>query len=164
MRVGIVGVGFMGTTHAAGWAETPAQIVGFTAETQNETGKLAAQYNAEVYPSLDAMLPDIDRHTITQQIGTLDRDLVTRAFHRAFLFAAAVAALGAYTANRIPAITLWPPRKPGSRTPSSASAPGGPTGARSGPASTSAGSTRTGPPPASGRSRPARTASSAAAG
>jgi predicted dehydrogenase len=60
MRVGIVGVGFMGTTHAASWAETPAQIVGFTAETQNETGKLAAQYNAKVYPSLDEMLPDID--------------------------------------------------------------------------------------------------------
>jgi predicted dehydrogenase len=33
MKVGIVGVGFMGTTHAAAWAETPAEIVGFTAET-----------------------------------------------------------------------------------------------------------------------------------
>ncbi len=36
MKVGIVGVGFMGTTHAAGWAETPAEIVGFTAETKQE--------------------------------------------------------------------------------------------------------------------------------
>ncbi len=25
MKIGIVGVGFMGTTHAAGWAETPAR-------------------------------------------------------------------------------------------------------------------------------------------
>ena len=41
MKVGIVGAGFMGTTHAAGWAETPAEIVGFTAETQQEAGALA---------------------------------------------------------------------------------------------------------------------------
>jgi predicted dehydrogenase len=60
MRIGIVGVGFMGTTHAAGWAETPAQIVGFTAETNNEASKLAAQYKASVYASLDEMLPDVD--------------------------------------------------------------------------------------------------------
>lgn len=60
MKVGIVGVGFMGTTHAAGWAETPAQLVGFTAETQNEAGALAAQYHARVFPSLDEMLPEID--------------------------------------------------------------------------------------------------------
>ncbi len=69
----------------------------------------AALFGALVF----AMLPDIDRHTLTQQVDTLDRDLVIRAFHRAFLFAAAVAALGAYTANKIPTITLWPPRKPG---------------------------------------------------
>jgi len=60
MRVGIIGVGFMGTTHAAGWADTPAHIIGFTAETQQEAGNLAKQYNAKVYPSLDAMLPDVD--------------------------------------------------------------------------------------------------------
>jgi myo-inositol 2-dehydrogenase / D-chiro-inositol 1-dehydrogenase len=60
MKVGIVGVGFMGTTHAAGWAETPAEIVGFSAETQPEAGKLAAQYNAKVYSSLEDMLPDVD--------------------------------------------------------------------------------------------------------
>src|SRR5215204_2338006 len=60
MRVGIVGVGFMGTTHAAGWAETPAEIVGFTAETQNEAGSLSKQYQTKVYPSLEEMLPDVD--------------------------------------------------------------------------------------------------------
>lgn len=60
MKVGIVGVGFMGTTHAAGWADTPAEVVGFTAETQNEAGNLAAQYRVKVYPSLEAMLPDVD--------------------------------------------------------------------------------------------------------
>jgi predicted dehydrogenase len=60
MRIGIVGVGFMGTTHAAGWADTSATITGFTAETQQETGALAKRYSAKVYPSLDKMLADVD--------------------------------------------------------------------------------------------------------
>ena len=60
MKVGIVGVGFMGTTHAAGWAATPADIVGFTAETKQETGALAEQYQTRVYSSLEEMLPDVE--------------------------------------------------------------------------------------------------------
>ena len=60
MKVGIVGVGFMGTTHAAGWAETPAEIVGFTAETQQEAGNISKQYSTNVYPSLEEMLPDVE--------------------------------------------------------------------------------------------------------
>lgn len=60
MKIGIVGVGFMGTTHAVGWANTPAEIVGFTAETQTEADKLAKQYQANVYASIDEMLPNVD--------------------------------------------------------------------------------------------------------
>jgi predicted dehydrogenase len=60
MRVGIVGVGFMGTTHALGWAETPAEIVGFTAETKKEASSLAEQYDAKAVSSLDEMLPKVD--------------------------------------------------------------------------------------------------------
>jgi predicted dehydrogenase len=60
MKIGIVGVGFMGTTHAASWADTPAEIVGFTAETQTEAGAISRQYKTKVYPSLEAMLPDVD--------------------------------------------------------------------------------------------------------
>ena len=60
MKVGIVGAGFMGTTHAAGWAETPAEIVGFTAETQQEAGALAERYNTKVYSDLDTMLNEVD--------------------------------------------------------------------------------------------------------
>jgi myo-inositol 2-dehydrogenase / D-chiro-inositol 1-dehydrogenase len=60
MKVGIVGAGSMGTTHAAGWAETPAEIVGFTAETQQEASALAKRCNAKVYPDLDALLADVD--------------------------------------------------------------------------------------------------------
>jgi myo-inositol 2-dehydrogenase / D-chiro-inositol 1-dehydrogenase len=60
MKVGIVGAGSMGTTHAAGWAETPAEIVGFAAETQQEASALAKRCNAKVYPDLDALLADVD--------------------------------------------------------------------------------------------------------
>ena len=60
MKVGIVGAGFMGTTHAAGWAETEAEIVGIVAETADEAMPLAKQYNAKVYPDLASMLPDVD--------------------------------------------------------------------------------------------------------
>jgi len=60
MKVGIVGAGSMGVTHAAGWAETPAEIVGFNAETTQESGTLAKRYHATVYPSFDALLADVD--------------------------------------------------------------------------------------------------------
>ena len=60
MKVGIVGVGFMGTTHAVGWAATSARIAGFAAETQQEASTLAEQYGTKVYPDLDAMLADVD--------------------------------------------------------------------------------------------------------
>jgi predicted dehydrogenase len=60
MKVGIVGAGSMGMTHAAGWAETPAEIVGFTAATTQESVALAARYNANVYPTLAALLADVD--------------------------------------------------------------------------------------------------------
>jgi myo-inositol 2-dehydrogenase / D-chiro-inositol 1-dehydrogenase len=60
MKVGIVGVGSMGTTHAAGWTETPAEIVGFAAETQKEAGSIASQYDTNVYSSFEDMLPQVD--------------------------------------------------------------------------------------------------------
>jgi predicted dehydrogenase len=50
----------MGTTHAVGWAETPATIVGFTAETPLEANSLAKRYATDVYSSLDEMLSDVD--------------------------------------------------------------------------------------------------------
>jgi len=60
MKIGIVGAGFMGTTHAAGWAETPATIAGFTAETSHEANALAKHYHAKVYATLQDMLPNVD--------------------------------------------------------------------------------------------------------
>ena len=60
MKVGIVGAGFMGTTHAAGWAETGAKIIGIVAETTDEARPLAKDYNLKIYPDLASMLPDVD--------------------------------------------------------------------------------------------------------
>lgn len=60
MKVGIVGVGFMGSTHAAAWAETEAQIAGFVAETTGEAHSLADQHGTKVYPDLAAMLDRVD--------------------------------------------------------------------------------------------------------
>jgi len=60
MRVGIIGAGSMGTTHAAGWAATPAQFVGVAADDVPGAEALAARYGVRAYPSLAAILPDVD--------------------------------------------------------------------------------------------------------
>jgi predicted dehydrogenase len=60
MKVGIIGAGFMGSTHAAAWAETDAEIAGLAAETLEEAQPLAGQYGIRVYPDLKSMLPAVD--------------------------------------------------------------------------------------------------------
>ena len=60
MKVGIAGVGFMGSTHAAGWAKTNAEIVGFAAETKKEAQLLADQHGARAYPYFESLLADVD--------------------------------------------------------------------------------------------------------
>ena len=60
MKIGIVGTGSMGTTHAEAWAETGAEIAGFVSETVEAAGELAAAYGVRVYPTLGAMLTDVD--------------------------------------------------------------------------------------------------------
>ena len=60
MRVGIAGVGFMGSTHAAGWAETEAELVGFAAETVQEAEQIAAQYNVQIFPDFVTLLSNVD--------------------------------------------------------------------------------------------------------
>lgn len=86
MKVGIVGVGFMGATHAAAWAETEATISGFIAETPKEAGQLAERYGARVYPNYEAMLADVDvvdicapthlHHQMTIQTATAGKHVV----------------------------------------------------------------------------------------
>ena len=60
LRVGIAGAGFMGTTHAASWAKTPATIAGFYALDSARANALATEYGAEVYDSFDALIDDVD--------------------------------------------------------------------------------------------------------
>lgn len=60
LRVGMVGVGVMGTAHLAGWVATPARIAGYVALDQSRCETLARQYGGRVYASLDEMLPDVD--------------------------------------------------------------------------------------------------------
>lgn len=60
LRVGIVGSGFMGSTHAASWARTPARIVGICSVDQQKAGKLAAQYHTQTYSDYDGLLRDVD--------------------------------------------------------------------------------------------------------
>src|SRR5512143_2370929 len=60
MRVGIAGVGFMGTTHAAGWAATDAEIAGFCAEASQGAEKLAQSHPARVYSDYAALLNAAD--------------------------------------------------------------------------------------------------------
>lgn len=60
MRVGIVGVGAMGTVHAAAWARTGAELTGFVATSSRSAQPLAEQYSARPYASLADLLAEVD--------------------------------------------------------------------------------------------------------
>ncbi|MCE1255409.1 MAG: Gfo/Idh/MocA family oxidoreductase [Anaerolineae bacterium] len=60
MKVGIAGAGFMGSTHAAAWKDTAAQIVGFVADPPHEANNIAAQYGAKVFNDYASMLAEVD--------------------------------------------------------------------------------------------------------
>ena len=60
LRVGIIGSGAMGRTHANAWAQTTANLCGIASKSRDTAESLAQQYGATVYDTLDAMLPEID--------------------------------------------------------------------------------------------------------
>lgn len=60
-----------------------------------------------------AMLPNVDRQSILT--SGLDVERVVHAFHIGFVCVGVVAALAAYTASRIPRVTLW--KQPGQEEP-----------------------------------------------
>ncbi len=78
MRVGIVGTGFMGRTHAAGWAATPAVIGGFVGKTAVSAAELAQQTNNRTYANFDEMLADVDAVDICAPTH-LHHEMVLRA-------------------------------------------------------------------------------------
>lgn len=86
MRVGIVGSGFMGSTHAASWAETEATIAGFVTKNPENAQALLAQYGGQLYPDLAAMLADVDvvdictpthlHHEMVLQAAAAGKDII----------------------------------------------------------------------------------------
>jgi predicted dehydrogenase len=60
MRIGIVGTGFMGQTHAAAWNHTPAAIAGFLSKSATSSKAMTGQYGGQVYDTLEALLGDVD--------------------------------------------------------------------------------------------------------
>ena len=63
----------------------------------------AALFGALIY----SMMPDVDLRALLAAADASHALVVLRAFHRAFLFAAAVAALAAFVASRVPPVPLW---------------------------------------------------------
>ncbi len=60
MRIGIIGTGFMGTVHAAAWAKIPVIIKGFLADPPSEAERIAREYGATVFRTVDEMLENVD--------------------------------------------------------------------------------------------------------
>jgi MFS family permease len=73
----------------------------------------AALFGALIF----AQIPGVDSRTLLENSGTTRVETIVHAFHNGFLAAALVAALGAYTARRMPRIKLWEtqPAAPGSK-------------------------------------------------
>jgi myo-inositol 2-dehydrogenase / D-chiro-inositol 1-dehydrogenase len=60
LRIGLVGSGFMGTTHAAAWANTPARLYGIYSADRVGAQKLAEPYRARIYDDLTDLLQNVD--------------------------------------------------------------------------------------------------------
>ena len=63
LRVGIIGSGFMGVTHADAYAQLDdVSIAGFVGKGETNRKKLAAQFNTRDYPTIEALLAaqDVD--------------------------------------------------------------------------------------------------------
>jgi predicted dehydrogenase len=59
-RVGIIGAGFMGSTHAAAWAATDATLAAVLAAPDTPPHALAERYGATACTELDALLEQVD--------------------------------------------------------------------------------------------------------
>lgn len=59
-RVGLVGSGFMGAFHAAGWSRTPARLTAIYSKNTEQAGALAVQYGTKAVASLAALIEAVD--------------------------------------------------------------------------------------------------------
>jgi predicted dehydrogenase len=76
----------MGRTHAAGWAETPAEIVGFVSKDGETAVALQNQYGGQIYPDLASLLNDVDvvdicapthrHHEMALQAAAAGKDII----------------------------------------------------------------------------------------
>ena len=60
MKIGVVGSGFMGSTHAAAWAKLPIEFVGICSADLPRAQALATQYGGAAFSSLDDLLAQVD--------------------------------------------------------------------------------------------------------
>ncbi len=60
LKIGIVGSGFMGSTHAAAWAKLPVELVGICSADEVKGKKLAELYGGKLFTDLGAMLQLVD--------------------------------------------------------------------------------------------------------
>lgn len=61
LRVGVVGVGTMGRTHAAAYTKLPnAQLIGFYDAAADAAQKVASQFGVQAFPSYEALLQAVD--------------------------------------------------------------------------------------------------------
>ncbi len=76
----------MGRTHAASWAATPAEIVGYVSKDGATAVALQQAYGGQIYPDLAALLPDVDvvdictpthrHHEMVLQAAAAGKDIV----------------------------------------------------------------------------------------
>jgi predicted dehydrogenase len=60
LRVGIVGAGFMGRLHAAGWARTPACLAAMYANVPDKVRQLAHACGTQAVDSLETLIDRVD--------------------------------------------------------------------------------------------------------
>ena len=60
MKIGIVGSGFMGSTHAAAWGKLPVDLVGVCSANPERAAALTQECGGKPYSSLDGLLADVD--------------------------------------------------------------------------------------------------------
>lgn len=60
LRVGLVGAGVMGQTHAAGWARTPARLAAVFAADRSQAEVISNKYGAAQADSLEALIDQVD--------------------------------------------------------------------------------------------------------
>ncbi len=60
LKIGIMGSGFMGKTHAAAWAKLPVEIIGICSSDEGRAKMLADQYSAGTFRTIDELLAVVD--------------------------------------------------------------------------------------------------------